>query len=73
MEILEYQPTLFDTQATMFMRVEIESLKTSNDKLRKAMFSQANGMKKDIDVLNGVVSDLVEAYVELQTRLQGKQ
>lgn len=66
--ILEWQPTLFDTPATVLMRQEFEELKASNDKLRRSMFATNDFLKKEIEVLSNVVSDLAEAYVELVNR-----
>ncbi len=68
--MLEWQPTLFDTPATMLMRQEFEELKASNDRMRRAMFATNDFLKKEIEVLSNVVSDLAEAYVELVNRIK---
>jgi len=70
--ILEWQPTLFDTFATNLIRQELEELKLSNAKMRKALFARDDFLNKEIEVLSNVVSDLAEAYLELLKRTECK-
>lgn len=66
---IEWQPTLFETPATMTIRMELEMLKQSNTKMRKALFAQDNYLMKELECLSGIVCDLAEAYMQIKSQL----
>ncbi len=67
--ILEWQPTLFETPATVLLRMDFEREKISHEKTRKALFARNDFLYKELETVCGVVSDLAEAYAELSNRL----
>lgn len=69
---VEWQPGLFDGIGHSLVRMEIEDLKQSNSKMRKALFARDDHLQKEIETLNGVIGDLTEAYLELLRRLDDK-
>lgn len=69
-ETFEWQPTLFETPATVLLRMDLEREKISHEKTRKALFARNDFLYKELQVVCEVVADLAEAYTELSRRIK---
>ena len=68
--IVEWQPTLFDTPAVANIRMEFEDFKQSTERSRRALFARDQLIRKEIETLQGVVCDLIDAYLEISKKIR---